>query len=434
MPEVPCRYFHPDMMRNYLRKLCFAMMALPMLMVSAQSVIPLGWTVRQEPGKTIVTPIATGDSAVAITIYAQEELHGASLAMWLQARVAQDIQSRGTPVTQGNVSHANNAFMVLNTYSDGRGQKYLILYTAIQKPAGKAQLATVRSPADATAQSNLRQAGAIIGNLTRGPESLSAQQSSASSAAASTVPSTQPLEGSRGVDSARIAAILHEGRGTSTPMGFRYIESVDLLLTDGTMYDMLKVPPEDFDVELSRKNEPQYWHHWHKQGESYYRQDARTDQWTKIDGDLVKPLEQGSTLSRALANRNYNSAGISAGSSSSARLTLYPDGRYDRSSTVVHSGGNLSQGTSSATSTQDKYGTRSSTSSVGAGRSVVVNSRSQSTDGTGMTGTYRVSGYTLELRSTDGRIQHLLAFYPFPNANPPNHSIYIDGASYSDIQ
>jgi hypothetical protein len=422
------------MTKTYLRILCFAMMALPLLMVSAQSAIPSGWTARQEPGKTIVTPTATADGAVAITIYAQEALHGASLAMWLRTRVAEDIQSRGTPVTQGNISQTNNAFMVLNTYNDSRGQKYLILYTAIQKPDGKAQLAMVRSPADATAQSNLRQAGTIIGNLTRDTESLSSQQSSDASAAPSAVPSTQPpLEGSRGINSAKIAAILHEGRGTSTPMGFRYIESVDLLLTDGTMYDMLKVPPEEFDVELSRKNETQHWHHWHKQGEAYYRQDPRTGQWTKIDGDLVRPLEQGSTLSRALINRNYNSVGISAGSSLSARLTLYPDGRYDRSSTVVHSGGNLSQGTSSAASTQDKYGTRSSTSSVGAGRNVVVNSHSQSTDGAGMTGTYRVSGYTLELRSADGRVQHLLAFYPFPNANPPNHSIYIDGASYSDI-
>ena len=128
MLEVPCRYFHPDMMRNHLRKLCFAMMALPVLMVSAQSALPPGWTARQEPGKTIVTPIATRDGAVAITIYVQEELNGASLAMWLRTRVAED------------------------TYNDSRGQKYLIVYTAIQKPDGKAQLAMVRSPADATAQ------------------------------------------------------------------------------------------------------------------------------------------------------------------------------------------------------------------------------------------------------------------------------------------
>jgi hypothetical protein len=59
-------------------------MALPMLMVSAQSAIPPGWTARQEPGKTIVTPIATRDGAVAITIYAQEELNGARHSLWAE--------------------------------------------------------------------------------------------------------------------------------------------------------------------------------------------------------------------------------------------------------------------------------------------------------------------------------------------------------------
>jgi hypothetical protein len=50
-----------------------------------------------------------------------------------------------------------------------------------------------------------------------------------------------------------------------------------------------------------------------------------------------------------------------------------------------------------------------------AGGSVTArSSRSAAGDAGAATGTYRITGYTLELECANGQVQRLLAFYPFP--------------------
>ena len=52
---------------------------------------------------------------------------------------------------------------------------------------------------------------------------------------------------------------------------------------------------------------------------------------------------------------------------------------------------------------------------AGAGGSVTARSNRSAAGGAGTaTGTYRITGYTLELDCANGQVQRLLAFYPFP--------------------
>ena len=215
----------------------------------------------------------------------------------------------------------------------------------------------------------------------------------------------------------KIAGMLHEGRGMTTATGYQYIESVDLLLTDGWEYSGLTVPPEDLNVEASKHAEPQKWHHWRRQGGIIYLEVSGS--WSKLDADLVRPLESGSVLSKNLVHRNATTFVGMGGTVGTDRIHFYPDGRFERSanvlagSGVVQASGGFSGGASSHT---DSRGTTSSASGThtDAGGSVTARSSRSTASGAGAaTGTYKVHGYTLELDCANGQVQRLLAFYPF---------------------
>jgi hypothetical protein len=102
------------------------------------------------------------------------------------------------------------------------------------------------------------------------------------------------------------------------------------------------------------------------------------------------------------------------------RISFYPNGNFERSanvlagSGVVQAAGAFSGGASSVT---NRNGTTASSSGTyaGAGGSVTARSSRSSSGGAGAaTGTYRITGYTLELDCANGQTQRLLAFHPFP--------------------
>jgi hypothetical protein len=204
----------------------------------------------------------------------------------------------------------------------------------------------------------------------------------------------------------------------STATGYQYVESVDLLLSDGWEYSGLTGPPEDLNAEASRRAEPRKWHRWQKQGSAVYLE--VNGSWSKLDGDLVRPLESGSTIHKNLVHRNATTFVGMGGTVGTDRISFYPNGHFERSanvlagSGVVQSSGGFSGGASSVT---NRNGTSASSSGTYAGPGGSVTARSSRSSGAGAgaaTGTYRITGYTLELDCANGQTQRLLAFYPFP--------------------
>jgi hypothetical protein len=115
------------------------------------------------------------------------------------------------------------------------------------------------------------------------------------------------------------------------------------------------------------------------------------------------------------------------------RISLYPDGRFERSANAlggsgsVQASGGFSGGAFSTTSRDGTSSTSYGTSS-GSGGSVTARSGRSSTAGAGAaTGRYKISGYTLELDCADGQVQRFLAFYPFPG----KPQVFIGNATYS---
>lgn len=221
--------------------------------------------------------------------------------------------------------------------------------------------------------------------------------------------------------------VLHEGRGMSTATGYAYVESVDLLMKDGWAYMGLTVPPEVLDVAASKRQEPAKWHRW-KQAGSDVMVEGTTGQWTKVDGDRVRPLPSGSGLNVRLIHRASARFGGMGSYNTSGTITLLSNGRFQRGAGViagtgaVQAGGGFSGG---ASSYQDQNGRRSA--SAGSNGTVTATTTSRGGGDVNAGGTYTISGYGLELHGDGGAVQRVLAFYPFAD----DGRVYIDGVTYN---
>jgi hypothetical protein len=202
------------------------------------------------------------------------------------------------------------------------------------------------------------------------------------------------------------------------PYRIRFTCSQPCCFLPSPLYSGLTGPPEDLIVEASRHAEPQKWHRWRQQGNAVYLE--VNGSWRRLDGDLVRPLESGSALHKNLVHRNATTFVGMGGTVGTDRISFYPNGHFERSANVlagsgaVQASGGFSGGASSVT---NRNGTTASSSGTyaGAGGSVTARSSRSVTGGGGAaTGTYRLTGYTLELDCANGQTQRLLAFYPFP--------------------
>ena len=97
------------------------------------------------------------------------------------------------------------------------------------------------------------------------PSQQAAQKAAADAEAARFKWVTAP---GKGVQPDEIEAVMFYGYN-SYGWGVSFEEEQRLVLKDGWAYDNLHVPPADLDVAASRKNEPELWHKWRKNGKDY---------------------------------------------------------------------------------------------------------------------------------------------------------------------
>ena len=385
------------------------MLAVPVVRLAAQPVpAPAGWTATRSGANWVYAPSSVPTGRVfTVTIEPLQSLDGQDVRRWLVAHAQEDVSRHGAPVGATNTQHnPNGAWITQLTYRDGKGEQWIALYIAVPRANGSVQESDVATNlAESGATSYVHMAGTIIGSI----------PADAPTAAATAAPVDQ-----------HIAAVLHEGRGESTVNGFRFVESVDLLLADGWAYLGLTVPPEYLDEAASKQREPSKWHRWKSAGNDFLVE--KGGQWTKLVGDRVRPLPAGTAMSIALVHRNSTTFGGMGSVNSMQTITLASNGRYQRSAGVIAGTGAVQAGggfSSGAGSYQDQN-QRSSSASGGNG-SVTATSRSRGQGDPNLAGTYKVTGYTLELDGAGGAVQRVLVFYPFSD----NNSVYIDNATYN---
>jgi hypothetical protein len=178
-----------------------------------------------------------------------------------------------------------------------------------------------------------------------------------------------------------------------------------LMLKDGWAYDGWMLTPADLDVNLSRKLEPQSWRRYERKGDQI-RVQEQGGKWSKFEKwSQVGPAKPGDTLQGTFSSIGGGGNMAFGGSTMIAVVSAYTfkkDGTFSSDQAVSASGGN------EATDPNGPPGV------------VATSQRSSS-------GTYRLDGYTLELRFSNGRVMRR-AFLWFDAKD--KDSIFIDGTAF----
>ena len=400
----------------------------PPLINAQSSSAPPGWTASTTGPIAIYKPenLPPG-KAFQLTIRPPQPLAGQPLVAWFTAQVQADLQQRGAQTRIGNPqANPDGSLLLLVPYQDHVSQNWTAVYAVAAGPDGAQFCSMISNLSPQEMKPYIRSGATIFGEALKqardrqSPPPLKDEGHAGDSASMDPTKgnSVRAAQAGPGLPESEIAGLFHEGRGMTTATGYQYVESVDLLLSDGWEYSGLTGPPEDLKLEASKRAEPLKWHHWRQQGSAIYLQ--VNGSWSKLDGDLVRPLESGSALSKNLVHRNATSFVGMGGTVGTDRIGFYPNGHFERSANVLSGSGAVQASggfSGAASSLTNRNGTTavSQGTYAGAGGSVTARSNRSAAGGAGTaTGTYRITGYTLELDCANGQVQRLLAFYPFP--------------------
>jgi hypothetical protein len=348
------------------------------LIHAQSSSAPPGWTASTTGTIAVYKPdnLPSGKT-FQLTIRPPQSLAGQPLMARFTAQVQADLRQRGAQARIGNPQTNPDGFrLLLVPYQDHAGQSWTAL---CRRHASRwsAILLHGLEPSPQEMKTYIRSGATIFGETVkqaRGGQSPSPLKDNSHSGGSAAVDSTNRNSvsaappGAGAPDESAIAGILHEGRGMTTATGYQYVELVDLLLSDGWEYSGLTGPPEDLNIEASKHAESQKWRRWRRENGAIYLQ--VNGSWSRLDGDVVRPLESGSALKKNLVHRNATTFVGMGGTVGTDRISFYPDGHFERSANVlsgsgaVQASGGFSGGASSRTSrngtTASAYGTAAS--------------------------------------------------------------------------
>lgn len=250
------------------------------------------------------------------------------------------------------------------------------------------------------------------------PKQLAAQKAAAEAEAKRYKYVTAP---GRGVQAAQIAGILYSqtyilGQGDAK-------NEIYLLLKDGTIHDGLPVPPDELDVSLSRRREPEHWGRWRRQGIQYtVAWPDQPNHFEPLKGKAALPAKAGEQLAGRFGTGSTTGSMIMGGSYHLWGVTFTPGARFLKDSSGGASSGSLGQ-TMNDFSVSTTYDDSGSTTSFSSPAAVGYAGRKKPAGHRG--GTYSLSGYTLTLRYDDGRVERV----PFFFTDAKHDEIYLEGAT-----
>jgi hypothetical protein len=235
----------------------------------------------------------------------------------------------------------------------------------------------------------------------------------------------------KGLSSGDIEAIVHVWDQRYSVTGLQVTDQLYLLLDDGTVRRGVPVAPEDLDVEASKKNEPQAWGRWRKPWLGGDYQLA----WPSAP-DTFEPMKRASIAKPAGSNERLNGrwGGMSSAQIgttlawSKYSVQFKSDGRFETSRHGAVGGGGTGPGSVQGRVVYDDKGSVFTITGTDSSERALVGggSSSQRPDTGDRTGTYRLNGYTIELRYDSGRVER----WPFVSVGPKG-DIWFAGSKLS---
>lgn len=230
-----------------------------------------------------------------------------------------------------------------------------------------------------------------------------------------------------GLKPAEVEGVLSEWTNEQAGMTMQVRTYYYLLLKDGSWRNGL--PPialEDFDAAPSRAGEPRHWGRWTRSGSTYLLSPPGGGSPRRLGADTLRqPARHDEKLDGIWEGRSAYSTMWSV-SQSHWEVSFDRSGRFSKSSggSVVGGAGSTAAGTAVGGSVvHDDDG---SSATVGGQNFGGGSSRQRASTLPDRSGTYRLDGYTLELRYDSGRIERL-AFC----ASADRDEIWFEGAEVS---
>jgi len=322
---------------------------------------------------------------------------------------------------------------------DAQGRVVILLRMGCRRPQGGLVYGESSSPGD---EARFRQALNEIGEVFAQACSEGATEAQARAAmpapppAPAAAPAPKPADApypyvaktpGTGLKPGEIEAIVREWRNEQAGMTMQVRTYYYLLLKDGSWRRSL--PPvalEDFDAAAARRGEPKDWGRWQRKGASYELAGAGNDTPQSLRADSVRePARRGETLDGTWEISTAYSTLWSVARSHRS-VSFEPNGRFSRSSGggVVGSVGSAAAG--NAVGGSVAHDDDRSSSTVGGANFGGGASRQRPSTLPDRSGTYRLDGYTLELRYDSGRVERL----PFC-ATASRDQLWFDGEELS---
>ena len=221
------------------------------------------------------------------------------------------------------------------------------------------------------------------------------------------------VEPGRGVQDAQIAAIymhseMRQTMGLSFQLGVTSTLSLYLLLNDGTVHDGVPVAPDEMDVATSRRRDPARWGRWRREGNTVVvAWDQQPSTWGPLQGEPMLKFRPDEELRGRFSGGESTAAG-DVSSFSLYGVTFGAGRTFETDSRGGSGTGSFTQTTSgtSVQTTRDDHGSVTTASTPGA----IVSAGRRGSDAARV-GTYRVSGWNLEARYGDGRVERHPMFF-----------------------
>ena len=202
------------------------------------------------------------------------------------------------------------------------------------------------------------------------------------------------------------------------------------LMDDGWAMRNPRVPLPDFDVDASRRVEPDRWNRWRKAeggGFELLRESKGKESWRKISGIIeeLKPAEAGRRYDGRYTYAHTGGSIIAGARVSRAAYTMKKNGTYETSSSQMNETIGAFDNSVISITTANKDGCGSAISMTG--DVVGGGGRTNPDCGDGKAGRYEIDGYVITLHANNGTTSRY-GFYPIAD-----NAFSINGRTYTKI-
>ncbi len=384
---------------------CLIITSLSASFTFAQIAAPHGWTKADRPGFAVYAPTQV-IGAVEFRLH-RPETSSADVARWFDQR-STHLPAGYQLTRQGAASQSEHGALVRANMATYDGAPKIVVSMGCQARSGSKQYGELITDRNAELIKTHTEAAAEI--LADACTMTSPNQAVAGAAApVARRSATGQQTAVPGDKLPSVEAVLYSWQQVYRVTGLKMEEDSWLLLKDGSYRPVPTVPLEGFDAARDKAQNPKLWGRWRKSGSGYQLASAESSSFRSPPHQTVRqPARDGERLSGTWGTASGGSIGTT-GYWNFRKINFSRDGRFSHSNSGGM-GGTLAQGSEQSVSSQVVYDDEGSASSTSAPNFGGGSSRKTGNTLADRSGTYRLSGYTLELRYDNGRVARHLFF------------------------